>query len=69
MVEKIFHIMLQNIFTRETKNQQKKSFTGFKILIRQTEKNGYNLRLDSSGKCIVSEETREKCKQSQIERS
>ena len=30
--------------------------------------NGYNLRLDSSGKCIVSEETREKCRQSQIER-
>ena len=29
---------------------------------------GYNLRLDSSGKCIVSEETREKCRQSQIER-
>lgn len=31
-------------------------------------KNGYNLRLDSSGKCIVSDETRERCKQSQKER-
>ena len=30
--------------------------------------NGYNLRLDSSGKCIVSEETREKCRQSQVKR-
>ena len=29
---------------------------------------GYNLRLDSSGKCIVSDETREKCRESQIER-
>lgn len=27
---------------------------------------GYNLRLDSSGKCIVNEETREKCRASQI---
>lgn len=29
---------------------------------------GYNLRLDSEGKCIVSDETREKCRESQIER-
>lgn len=29
---------------------------------------GYNMRLDSSGKCIVSDETREKCRDSQIER-
>lgn len=27
---------------------------------------GYNLRLDSSGKCIVSDETREKCRQAQL---
>lgn len=29
---------------------------------------GYNLRLDSEGKCIVSDETREKCRESQIKR-
>ena len=29
---------------------------------------GYNLRLDSEGKCIVSDETREKCRNSQIKR-
>ncbi len=29
---------------------------------------GYNMRLDSEGKCIVSEETREKCRESQIKR-
>ena len=29
---------------------------------------GYNMRLDSEGKCIVSSETREKCRQSQLKR-
>ena len=29
---------------------------------------GYNMRLDSEGKCIVLEETRKKCKESQIKR-
>ena len=29
---------------------------------------GYNLRYDSEGKCFVSEETREKCRESQIKR-
>ena len=29
---------------------------------------GYNLRYDSKGKCFVSEETREKCRKSQIKR-
>ena len=29
---------------------------------------GYNLRYDSEGKCFVSEETREKCRKSQIKR-
>lgn len=31
-------------------------------------KKGYNLRLDSETKMIISEETRKKCRQSQIER-